>query len=216
MKDRQNQLVILKSTMGRLPLYYCNIEIRQAAGDEYVSATAIGGTLGINPVQVRKDLASISSEPGKPKLGFKIDILLEDLKRYLGYNHYDEAVLVGVGALGHVLLQYSGFANYSLGIVAGFDIAPKEPTVAEKPVLPMDRLIPFLQRTHIKIGIIAVPAPQAQTVADQLIEGGIQAIWNFAPTTLLLPDNVLVKNENLAVSLAALSSEMRRRKKEQS
>ena len=118
MENRRNSLIILKSTLSRLPSYYCNIEERKAAGEEYVSATSIAESLSINPVQVRKDLASICSEPGRPKLGFKIDVLLDDLKNHLGYDRYDESVLVGVGALGHVLLQYGGFVNYGLGIVA--------------------------------------------------------------------------------------------------
>ena len=105
MKDKQNSLIILKSTLSRLPSYYCIIEERQALGEEYISATTIAESLSINPVQVRKDIASICSEPGRPKLGFKIGTLLNDLKMYLGYDHYDEAVLVGVGALGHVLMQ---------------------------------------------------------------------------------------------------------------
>lgn len=211
MKDKKNSLIILKSTLGRLPSYYCNIEERMAAGEEYVSATTIAESLSLNPVQVRKDLASISSEHGRPKLGFKIDTLMADLKKHLGYDHYDEAVLVGVGHLGHVLMQYGGFYHYGLGIVAGFDKEPHEKAIANKPVLPVSKLVSFLQRTHIKIGIIAVPAPAAQEVADQLVEGGVQAIWVFAPTTISLPDNILVKYENLAASLAALSTELRRR-----
>lgn len=213
MKDKRNSLIILKSTLGRLPSYYCEIENRVARGDDFVSSSSIAESLGINPVQVRKDLASISSEPGRPKLGFRVEILLDDLKKYLGYDHYDEAILVGVGALGHVLMQYGGFEKYSLDIVAGFDREPKEEKIGEKPVLPISKMVSFLKRTHITIGIIAVPASEAQNVADMLVSGGIQAIWNFAPTTINLPDNILVKNENLAASLAALTTELRRRHK---
>ena len=184
MKDRRNSLIVLKSTLGRLPSYYCEIENRIARGEEFVSSTSIAESLGISSVQVRKDLASISS---------------------------DEAVLVGVGALGHVLLHYGGFSKYGLDIVAGFDIDPKERKVGEKHVLHIDKMVPFLKRTHINIGIIAVPTSEAQGVADLLVAAGVQAIWNFAPTTLKLPDNILVKNENLAASLAALSSELHRR-----
>ena len=211
MKDRRNSLIVLKSTLGRLPSYYCEIENRIARGEEFVSSTSIAESLGISPVQVRKDLASISSEPGRPKRGFNIDKLLKDLKIFLGYDRYDEAVLVGVGALGHVLLHYGGFSKYGLDIVAGFDIDPKERKVGEKHVLHIDKMVPFLKRTHINIGIIAVPTSEAQGVADLLVAAGVQAIWNFAPTTLKLPDNILVKNENLAASLAALSSELHRR-----
>lgn len=209
--NKRNSLVIMKSTLSRLPSYYCSVEERAAAGEEFVSSTAIAEELSINPIQVRKDLASISSEPGRPKIGFRVERLLEDLKTSLGYDRYDEAVLVGVGALGHVLMQYGGFANYGLGIVAGFDKEPREPRIANKKVLPIEKLMPFLRHTHIAIGIIAVPAAAAQQVADMLVEGGVRAIWNFAPTTLNLPDSILVKNENLAASLAALTTELRRR-----
>lgn len=211
MRNRQGSLIILKSTLGRLPSYYCEIENRVARGEEYVSATAIAESLSINPIQVRKDLASISSEPGRPNVGFRVNTLLEDLKVYLGYDQNDEAVLVGVGALGHVLLHYGGFDRYGLDIVAGFDVEPKEKKVGDKAVLPIAKLVSFLKRSHINIGIITVPSSEAQKVADMLVAGGVQAIWNFAPTTLNLPDNILVKNENLAASLAALTSELRRR-----
>ena len=205
-------MIILKSTLGRLPSYYCEIENRAARGEEFVSATAIAESLSINPIQVRKDLASISSEPGRPNVGFRVKMLLEDLKVYLGYDQYDEAVLVGVGALGHVLLHYGGFAKYGLDIVAGLDSEPKEKKVGDKTVLPIAKLVPFLNRTHVNIGIITVPASEAQGVADMLVAGGVRAIWNFAPTTLNLPAGILVKNENLAASLAALSAELRRRR----
>ena len=75
----------------------------------------------------------------------------------------------------------------------------------------IDMIESFLQRFNIKIGIIAVPSSEAQKVADLLVSNGVQAIWNFAPATLRLPDNVLIKNENLAASLAALTTELRRR-----
>lgn len=211
MVNKKNSLIILKSTLSRLPSYFCYIEEQAALGVEYISATAIAESLSINPVQVRKDLASISSVPGRPRRGFKVDSILVDLKRHLGYDSYDEAVLVGVGSLGQVLMQYKGFENYGLGIVAGFDKEVREKTVADKPVFPVSSLLSFLKRTKVKIGIIAVPASEAQQVANMMVTGGVQAIWNFAPATLNLPDNVLVKNENLAASFAAISAALRRR-----
>ena len=208
----KSSLIILKSTLGRLPLYYCYLEEALGRGQDYVSSAAIADSLSINPVQVRKDLASVSSVPGRPKLGFKTDQLFNDIKSYLGYDNYDEAVLVGVGNLGRVLLQYNGFINYGLEILAGFDIAPTARKIAGKAILPMSKIESFVKRLKIKIAIIAVPADAAQQVADILVACGVQAIWNFAPTSLSLPSNILIKNENLAASLAALTTELRRRK----
>ena len=208
---KDSPLIILKSTLGRLPLYYCYLEEIVVNGEEYISSATIAESLSINPVQVRKDLASVSSVPGRPKVGFLAKQLFEDIKQYLGYDNFDEAVLVGVGNLGKVLMGYNGFLNYGLEIIAGFDAAPSSKRVGGKAVMPITKLESFLKRLHIKIGIIAVPTSAAQGVADILVSNGVQAIWNFAPTTLKLPREVLVKNENLGASLAALTSELRRR-----
>ena len=208
---RKSSLILLKSPLLRLPLYYCYLEEKIAQQVEYISSATIAESLSINPVQVRKDLASVSSVPGRPKIGFPVAQLYNDMKSYLGYDSFDEAVLIGVGNLGRVLMQYNGFANYGLEIIAGFDKNPTAKKIAGKAVMPIEKVEPFLKRLRIKIGILAVPAAAAQEMADLLISNGVTAIWNFAPTTLNLPPNILVKNENLAASLAALTAELRRR-----
>ena len=177
---------------------------------EYVSSSLIAETLSLNPVQVRKDLASVSTVPGRPKRGFLTERLLDDMKAYLGYNNFDEAILVGVGSLGRTLLQYPGFANYGLGIVAGFDVNTDlhGKRIGGKAVMPMDKLPSLVKRLGIHIGIIAVPSPQAQAVADLMIANGIRAIWNFSPSHVNVPRGVIIKNENLAASLAVLSREL--------
>ncbi len=210
-KDRS--LVILKSTLSRLPIYYCYLQEVFEQGIEYISSATIAESLTLNPVQVRKDLASVSTAPGRPKKGFRTEQLLTDMKSYLGYDNFDEAVLVGVGGLGHTLLQYPGFSSYGLDIVAGFDSNEMlhGKRVGGKPVLSMNKFTSFVKRLHISVGIIAVPSPQAQAVADLMVESGIRAIWNFAPTHINLPHGVLIKNENLAASLAVLSYELSRK-----
>lgn len=125
----------------------------------------------------------------------------------------DEAVLVGAGNLGRALLSYSGFEESGIKIVAAFD---RDETIVGqtlfgKQVLPVAKLSDLCRRMHILIGIIAVPGPQAQPVCDLLVSAGIAAIWNFAPVHLTVPDNVLVKNENLAAALAILSQDLSER-----
>lgn len=200
-------LVVMKSTLGRLPVYYCYIQERMKEGLEYVSSSAMAESLSLNPVLVRKDLASVSTSPGRPKLGFRTAQLLQDMKSYLGYDNYNEAVLVGVGGLGKTLLQYPGFKNYGLDVVAGFDVDDKVvgQSVGGKPVYHVSKLERFVRRLGVKLGIIAVPGPQAQGVADLLVVSGIKGIWNFAPAHIALPSDVAIRNENLAASLAALS-----------
>ncbi|MBR1850543.1 MAG: redox-sensing transcriptional repressor Rex [Bacteroidales bacterium] len=212
MKDDKS-LIIMRSTLSRLPIYYCYLQNKQNEGQEYVSSAAIAESLSLNPVQVRKDLASVSSIAGKPKLGFRTDQLIEDMKNFLGYNTFDDAILVGVGSLGRTLLQYNGFANYGLNIVVGFDKDPalSGSIVAGKPIMPMSKMRSLARRLNLHIGIIAVPADQAQGVADAMVDAGIEAIWNFAPTHINLPQNMLIKNENLAASLAVLSTALRKK-----
>ena len=207
----RKRIVLLSSTLSRLPLYHCYLKDRQREGQLYVSATTIAESLSLNSVLVRKDLASISRLPGKPRMGFSIAPLLADLEDYLGYNNLDEALIVGVGSLGRALLAYEAFEQYGLSIVVGFDSDEGLAgiRVGGKPVLPMSKLADMVRRLGIRIGIITVPKEQAQSVCDALIEAGVKAIWNFAPVHLEVPGGVLLKNENLAASLAALSYELR-------
>ncbi len=206
----QRPLVIPKSTLSRLPIYYCYLQERLREGQMFVSSRAMAESLALNAVQVRKDLATVSSVHGRPKMGFRTEQLLKDMKSYLGYDNYNEVVLVGVGGLGKTLLQYPGFKNYGLDVVAGFDVDERVigKTVGGKPVYSMMKLGDMVRRLGVKLGIIAVPGPQAQVVADELVSSGIKAIWNFAPAHIELPAGVIFKSENLAASLAVLSSRL--------
>lgn len=115
---------VSKATLERLPSYHRCLAEKQEAGEKTVSSTAIAEELHLSAVQVRKDLAAISSAAGKPKLGFEVDELLDDINRLLGYNNVTDAVLVGVGGLGSALAGYGGFKSYGLNIVAAFDTDP--------------------------------------------------------------------------------------------
>jgi redox-sensing transcriptional repressor len=133
----------------------------------------------------------------------------------LGYDNTTDAILVGAGKLGQALLGYSGFEEYGLNILAGFDIQPAiEKTVEGKPIFPMSELENFCKMNKVLMGIITVPAQYAQQVCDQLIACGIKAVWTFAPVHLDVPDNILVQNENMATSLALLSMHLQAQIKE--
>ena len=208
--QHNTSLVVPKSTLSRLPLYYSHIYKLQQEGEKHVSAAAIAQSLNLNPVLVRKDLSGVSSVDGKPRTGFEIDTLLNDLREYLGYNKVDEAILVGVGSLGRLILTNKEFSSMGLDITVGFD---KDPNlvglqIGSKYILPMEKMESYIKRTGVKIGIITVPADQAQSVCDQMVECGILAIWNFAFTLLNVPKGILVKNENLPSSLAVLSQQL--------
>ena len=203
---------ISKSTLSRLPVYLEYLKSLPEGGPPNISATIIASALGLGEVQVRKDLASVSTA-GKPKIGYLIRDLISELESFLGYDNLNSAWIVGVGKLGRALLEYDGFARYGIEIIAGFDLAvTSEQDVMDeknrKPIYPMSKLSSFCRENAVKIGVIAVPAAAAQQVCDQMIKSGILAILNFAPTHLVTPENILVRNENIAVSLAMLSDHL--------
>ena len=172
----------------------------------------IGRDLGCIPVQVRKDL-QYTGIIGKPKTGYSVTELIQAIEIFLGWKNVNEAFLVGLGNLGTALLGHERFSKFGLQIVAAFDLDPAKTGqwVHEKVVLPVDKLAEMAQRMSIHLGIITTPAEAAQSVADEMVKGGIQAIWNFAPVKLRVPEHIIVHNEDLYNSLASLSWKLARR-----
>ena len=201
-----NGYSIPKATLGRLPQYLEYLrslpEIRRT-----ISATAIAKALSLGDVQVRKDLASVCGA-GKPKIGYETDKLIADIESHLGYERLTNAVLVGAGKLGRALLDYDGFEAFGVKIVAGFDCNETVLTKGTKDILPIRDIEVYCREHDVKLGIITVGRGSAQDVCDKLVESGIQAIWNFAPVTLKVPNGVLLKQENLALSLAYLNNQI--------
>lgn len=201
---------ISKATLGRIPLY---IQYLRELSDETVtmiSATKIAKALSLGEVQVRKDLNLISG-CGKPKIGYEKNQLIQDLERHMGYEGMTNAVLVGAGKLGRALLDYDGFEEFGIRIVAGFDCNEKAFQIGKNAtvVLPIKEIGHYCTEHAVKIGIITVGQGSAQEVCDKLIACGVKAIWNFAPCALNIPDDVLLKQENLALSLAHLKSQIK-------
>ena len=201
-----NGYSIPKATLGRLPQYLEYLrslpEIRRT-----ISATAIAKALSLGDVQVRKDLASVCGA-GKPKIGYETDKLITDIESHLGYERLTNAVLVGAGKLGRALLDYDGFEDFGVKIVAGFDCNETVLTKGTKDILPIRDIEVYCREHDVKLGIITVGRGSAQDVCDKLVESGIKAIWNFAPVTLKVPNGVLLKQENLALSLAYLKGQI--------
>ncbi len=191
-------------------MYLNCLKAKQQENIKNISARVIADELRFNEVQVRKDFASVSNFGGRPKTGYETDVLIADIEDFLGYNNPKNAVLVGVGQLGSALLSYRGFEEYGLNIVAGFDINPKVVSldINGKHIFHLDDIEKVCSKLGVKIGIITVPMQNAQMVCNRLVQSGILAIWNFAPAHLKVPKNILVHNENMAVSLAFLSKHL--------
>lgn len=200
---------ISQATLKRLPVYFTYLKSLSPHGPANISATAIAAALDMGEVQVRKDLASVS-KAGRPKVGYAVVDLIHELEAFLGYDDVTDAVIVGAGKLGRALLDYGGFSEYGLNIVAGFDIKEslEGETEGGKSIFGLSRFSDLCRRLNIRIGIITVPAESAQAACDLMVENGIVAILNFAPVHLKVPEGVLLQNENIAASLAGLSNRL--------
>ncbi len=204
-----NEYYIPKATLGRLPQYLQYLRSLPDSAGGTISATAIAKGLSLGEVQVRKDLATVSGA-GKPKVGYVTSELIKDIESHLGYESLTNAVLVGAGKLGRALLDYDGFEEFGVRIIAGFDCNEKVIRMDKnsKAIMPMKELKDYCRENDVKLGVITVGQGSAQEVCDRLVESGINAVWNFAPCRLKVPPNVLLKQENLALSLAYLNNQI--------
>lgn len=196
-------------TLRRLPSYHHFLHGLRGRGREVVSCSHIGRELRLDPTQVRKDLAA-TGIVGRPKVGYQVGELIDAIEAFLGWNNVTDAFLVGVGSLGTALLRHQTFNHYGLNIVAAFDADPGKvgTSIQGREVFSVDKLPSLAARMHTQIGVITAPAEAAQAVADLMFEGGIRAIWNFAPVALKSPESVIVQNEDLFASFAVLSSKL--------
>ena len=212
MKEKQMETKkgISKATLGRMPLYLHFLQEENSKGAQYISSTVIAQNISVSSVLVRKDLALVSSEAGRPRLGFAISRLIVDIEKFLGYDNLSDAVIVGAGGLGRAFLGYEGFKNNGLNIVAAFDVAEELVgcKVVGKEILPLSALETFVAEYKIRIGIITVPKIAAQDVLNKMVEAGIKAVWNFAPAPLRVPKGIVLKTEDLAASLAMLAGKL--------
>lgn len=210
MSETKIEKAIPEPTMRRLPLYQSYLKSQFEAGLKLVSCTQIAENFKLTPIQVRKDLA-LTGIVGKPKVGYEVGGLLKAVEECLGWNNSTEAFLVGVGSLGEALLKYRGFDKYGLNIVAAFDTDPQKVgrDIGGKKIFDLSKFSNLAVRMQIKIGILTVPETEAQRIADQMIKSGIRAIWNFTPVKVIVPESVIIQNENLSASFVVLSKKLR-------
>ncbi len=196
---------VSRATIGRIPTYLKYLKT-VVSDTENISATTIARALGLGDVQVRKDLSAVSGA-GRPRTGYNTRQLIASLEAFLGNGVCSRVVIVGAGKLGRALLDYGGFHDYGLEIVAAFDKAVTAPQQSNsgKPILPMTQFDAFCRECPVKIGIVTVPADAAQEACDRLLAVGVGAIWCFAPCTLRVPEGFPVQYENMALSLAYLN-----------
>lgn len=197
---------IAESTVRRLSLYLRFLEEFGERGALTVSSEALATRGGTTSAQVRKDLSFFGSF-GKRGLGYSVPELAGRLREILGLGRRYRLVVVGAGKIGSALVQYGGFRQRGFDIVAIYDRDPAKIGARWDGLVIRDaaRLGEELAGLHPDVAVVATPAEAAQGVADAVVAGGVRAILNFAPVSLVVPDDVSVKTVNLAMELEALS-----------
>ncbi len=201
-----SKLVIPRKTVYRLSLYYRALQRLRQNHIDTVSSAALSSAAGVKPTQLRKDLAYFG-QVGTRGLGYNVAALSAQLTDVLGTTRLQPVILVGAGNLGSALLGYPGFAKEGFEVVAAFDVEPSRQRSRDLGVklLAMPKVGEFVRKHAVKMAILTVPAVVAQEVTNELVAAGIQAILNFAPIILQVPDKVVVNNVDLAIELENLS-----------
>jgi redox-sensing transcriptional repressor len=197
---------IADSTVRRLSLYLRFLEEFEDQGIATVSSDALALRGGTTSAQVRKDLSFFGSF-GKRGLGYAVPELAGRLREILGLGREYRVVLLGAGKIGSALVQYRGFQKRGFEIVGIFDVDPAKIGKRWNGTVVSDvaELEKQVSGQHIDIAVLVTPAEVAQDLADRIVKLGVKAILNFAPVQLAVPDDVAVKNVNLALELEALS-----------
>ncbi len=180
--------------IGRLPLYLRALTRLQQEGKDLTSSHELGQRLDISSAQIRKDLSHFGGF-GKQGTGYQIGYLIEKLQQVLQVNQEWPVAVIGAGNLGMAISHYRGFQDRGFRIVHLFDISPQKinAKIGGFVVQPVTTMPETIRQERIKIAMLAVPAENAQAVADQLVEAGIQAILNYAPINITVPAEVQIQ-----------------------
>ena len=192
-------------TLRRLPWYLAFLKLLKGKGETFVSSTQIAKEINVDPSQVATDLSFVNISC-KTRVGYEICTLVDVLEDFLGFTVQHKAFLFGVGSLGAALLQDSGLNQYGLEIVAGFDVRRElaGTVINGIPVFHLDDFPAKQKEYGATIGVITVPVDKAQEVTEQIIAGGIKALWNFTPFRIRVPEHIVVQNTSMYAHLAVM------------
>ena len=198
--------------IDRLPVYYRLLTRLESEGRTVVSSQELGAALNVTPAQIRKDL-SYFGRFGKQGRGYSVPRLAEELRHILGLERRWRVVLVGVGRLGRAIASYRGFEPQGFDIVGAYDINPEAigAGLDGLEVRNVDDLERDLACASVDIGIVAVPASEAQPVIDTLVRSGVRAILNYAPVAVQVPPEVEIRQIDPVLSLQGMTYHLRRR-----
>ena len=203
--ESKSTIKLPEPSLRRLPWYLAYIKLLQTKGEEYVSSTQIAKEIGVDSSKIAKDLSFINIS-GKTRVGYEINSLVAVLEEFLGFTSMHKAFIFGVGSLGAALMQDSGLSQYGLEGVAGFDVKPElaGTFINHIPVYPLSQFAQKQKELGVQIGILTVPIDKAQSATEEMIAGGIKAIWNFTPYRIRVPKHIVIQNTSIYAHLAVM------------
>lgn len=195
-----------EGTISRLFVYLRELTELTKMNIHTISSAELGERANLSDAQVRKDLGHFG-QFGVSGSGYDTRELKSTLEKILGKDKIWNVAIVGVGQLGSALLAYPGFKEHGLNTVTAFDVDAKKigKKVKDIVITSIEEMQTEIADKKVSIAIMAVPAKSAQEVADKLVRSGVKCILNFAPTTLIVPENVKVKDVDLSRELETLS-----------
>ncbi len=202
--DRDSKVSI--TVIRRLPKYYRYLGDLLNKGINRISSQELSKMTGFTASQIRQDLNNFGGF-GQQGYGYNVEELHSQLGKILGLETIYRAVIAGAGNLGQAIANYKGFEDAGFKVLSLFDKNPKVIglRIRDIEIRDVDTMAEFIKENNIDIGIITSPKDNAQEIADTFIKAGVKGIWNFAPTDLNVPEDMIVENVRLNESLFTLS-----------
>ena len=197
---------ISTAVIKRLPRYYRYLGELLEHDIFRISSKELSEKMGVTASQIRQDLNNFGGF-GQQGYGYQVEYLYEEIGKILGIDKINQFIILGAGNFGRALAKSSAFEQRGFKLVGLFDVAPEVigNSVRGISVRHIKELEAFLKECPVDIVALVVPVEVAKKVAEDVVSFGIKAIWNFAPTDLSLPEDVVVENVHLEESLMRLS-----------
>ena len=198
---------ISDAVIRRLPRYYRQLTDLCARGVVRISSHSLGEEMNLTASQIRQDF-SCFGEFGQQGYGYNVEELRSEIGHILGVDNDHHLIMIGVGNLGHALLQNFPFSQTGFTVDAAFDINPQlsGTVINGVPVYPMTQLDDFVRSHSVDVVVLTIPQSVAQDTATHLMDLGIRGFWNFTNMELSSPSpDVKFENIHFADSLLTLS-----------
>ncbi|MBO5198240.1 MAG: redox-sensing transcriptional repressor Rex [Lachnospiraceae bacterium] len=197
---------ISSAVIKRLPRYYRYLGELLENDVVRISSKELSEKMQVTASQIRQDLNNFGGF-GQQGYGYNVEYLYTEIGKILGLDQKYNIIIIGAGNLGQALANYTDFERRGFYIKGIFDVNPRliGMSIRGVEIRLVDELERFIKENNVQIAALTIPKTKAPEVAADLVRWGVRAIWNFVPTDLNLPNDIMVENVHLTESLMRLS-----------